>query len=298
MGQAYPSAATAAGNARATVVGMNEFAQSQRVAAHFEFVAETGSTNTDLIAAAGRVGEPGALPSLSVRVAGFQNAGRGRSGRAWLAPAGSSLFASVLLRPSSPIPVDSYAWLPLLAGLAMRNAIAELAGDAEQDLQPVIKWPNDLLIAEADAAEYGGHRKVAGVLSELLPDLSGVVIGTGVNIAQSRADLPVDTATSLAINGLVITSDSLLAAYLKHLAGLFDEFVSAGGDALSSGLRDAVAKHCVSIRRRVRVILPGDIERLGSAKGIDSMGRITVLFDGESAATPIAAGDIVHLRHN
>lgn len=276
-------------------MGMNEFSRAAELAGRFEFVEETGSTNSDLIAAAGRAGDADALPDLTIRVAGFQTAGRGRSAREWIAPAGSSLFVSILLRPEPRIEPDRFAWLPLLAGLALRNAVARLAGDK---LEVAVKWPNDVLIAQADAAEFGGHRKVAGVLSELLPDLSGVVVGAGLNLSQTAEQLPVETATSLALNGVSVDRGAALEAYLAEFRTLYAAFVAAGGDAVASGLRAAVAQNCSSLGRRVRVILPGNIERLGSAQGIDSSGRLTVLFDGESAATSVAAGDIVHLRHN
>lgn len=276
-------------------MGMNEFSRAAELAGRFEFVEETGSTNSDLIAAAGRAGDADALPDLTVRVAGFQTAGRGRSAREWIAPAGSSLFVSILLRPEPRIEPDRFAWLPLLAGLALRNAVARLAGEK---LEVAVKWPNDVLITQADAAEFGGHRKVAGVLSELLPDLSGVVVGAGLNLSQSAEQLPVETATSLALNGVSVDRGAALEAYLAEFRTLYAAFVAAGGDAVASGLRASVAQNCASLGRRVRVILPGNVERLGSAQGIDSSGRLTVLFDGESAATSVAAGDIVHLRHN
>lgn len=281
-------------------MGMNDFSRAASLASKFEYVDETGSTNTDLIAAAGRLGDVDALPDFTVRVAGFQTAGRGRSAREWIAPAGSSLFVSILLRPTPAIAPDSFAWLPLLAGLALRNAVARLGGDAlaSAGREVAVKWPNDVLISEPDAAEFGGHRKVAGVLSELLPDLSGVVVGAGLNLTQVRDQLPVETATSLALNGIAATPEAALEAYLAEFRPLYAAFVAASGDAVASGLREAVVERCASVGRRVRVILPGDVERYGSAKGIDSTGRLTVLFDGESAATSVAAGDIVHLRHN
>lgn len=276
-------------------MGMNEFSRAAELAGRFEFVEETGSTNSDLIATAGQAGKPDALPDLTVRVAGFQTAGRGRSAREWIAPAGSSLFVSILLRPEQRIDPDRFAWLPLLAGLAMRNAVARLGGD---QIEVAVKWPNDVLIAQADAVEFGGHRKVAGVLSELLPDLSGVVVGAGLNLSQTSVQLPVETATSLALSGLSVDRGTALEAYLAEFRTLYAAFVAAGGDAVASGLHAAVTQNCASLGRRVRVILPGNVERLGSAQGIDSSGRLTVLFDGESAATSVAAGDIVHLRHN
>lgn len=286
-----------AGNANATVVHMNEFAKVESLATRFEYVESTGSTNTDLIARAGTLGAPDSLPDFTVLVAGYQTAGRGRSGRQWTAPEGSSLFVSVLLRPEPPIAPDAYAWLPLLAGLAMRNATARMAQANGVALDVAVKWPNDVLIAESDAADLGGARKVSGVLSELLPDLTGVVVGAGLNLLQNRAELPVDTATSLALQGIKADRALALEAYLIELRALYSNFVAGGGDAIGSGLREQVAANCSSVGRRVRAILPGDIERLGTANGIDSQGRLTVLFDGDSAPTSVAAGDIVHLRH-
>ena len=288
-------------------MGMNDFSRAAGLANWFEYAPETGSTNTDLIRRAGSIDSTESLPDFSVLVAGFQTAGRGRSAREWVAPAGSSLFVSILLRPTPAISPDSYAWLPLLGGLAMRNAVVRLAGQLLADpavdpaVDPVrvaVKWPNDVLIAEPDAQDFGGHRKVAGVLSELLPDLSGVVVGAGLNLTQTREQLPVETATSLALNGISASIEAALEAYLFEFRGLYANFVRANGDAAASGLRQAVVDACASVGRRVRVILPGNVERLGTAKGIDSSGRLTVLFDGESAATSVAAGDIVHLRHN
>ena len=284
-------------------MGMNDFSRAAGLANWFEYAPETGSTNTDLIRRAGSIESTESLADFSVLVAGFQTAGRGRSAREWVAPAGSSLFVSFLLRPTPAISPDSYAWLPLLGGLAMRNAVVRLAWQllADPAVDPVrvaVKWPNDVLIAEPDAQDFGGHRKVAGVLSELLPDLSGVVVGAGLNLTQTREQLPVETATSLALNGINASIEAALEAYLFEFRGLYANFVRANGDAAASGLRQAVVDACASVGRRVRVILPGNVERLGTAKGIDSSGRLTVLFDGESAATSVAAGDIVHLRHN
>src|SRR5579863_3965287 len=78
------------------------------------------STNTALLAAA----QDGA-PHASVLVAEEQTAGKGRLGRTWTAPARSGLFASILVRPETP--ADSWTWLPLLTGLAVREAVGKAA---------------------------------------------------------------------------------------------------------------------------------------------------------------------------
>lgn len=260
-----------------------EFAKSSQIAQDFEFVPETGSTNADLIAQAAQ------LADFSVRVAGFQSAGRGRAGREWVAPAGSSLFVSVLLKPNG-VPATRLSWLPLLAGLAMTKTVSSFLPDAKVSL----KWPNDVLV---------GENKISGVLSELVGDLSGVVIGTGLNVRQSKDELPIETATSLAIEGSAeLDLDEILALYLENIRGLYEPWVASAGDAVASGLRNQVITNCSSLdhsgSNRVRVVLPGDQEILGEAVGIDDTGRLIVQPDGTKDVLAVAAGDIVHLRHN
>lgn len=260
-----------------------DFPLSSQLVNRLDYVDETGSTNTDLIAAAAD------RTDLSVLVAGFQSAGRGRStGRQWLAPAGSSLAISVLLRPakSAALTPNSFGWLPLLAGLAMARAVgAFIPAD-----NVAVKWPNDVLVAE---------QKISGILSELLPDLSGVVIGAGINLTQSKDELPVDTATSLAIEGAVdFSGDQVLAAYLGELRALYSRFVEFGGNAEASGLRAEIAERCGSIGRRVRAVMPGDQELTGVGVGLDETGRILIQPDGQRELFAVSAGDIIHLRHN
>lgn len=260
-----------------------DFPKSSQIASHFEFVAETGSTNADLIANSANTDD------FSVLVAGFQSAGRGRAGRDWVAPAGSSLFVSVLLKPDG-VAATNFSWLPLLAGLAMTKTVAALIPETAVGL----KWPNDVLV---------GEKKISGVLSELVGDLSGVVIGAGLNVLQNKAELPIENASSLQIEGAKnLDLDEVLAVYLENLRGLYQAWVAAGGNAVASGLRNQVIEACVTLDRggnnRVRAILPGDAEIIGAAVGIDDTGRLIVQPDGEKEVVAVAAGDIVHLRHN
>ena len=258
-----------------------DFEKSAQVASRLESVASTESTNTDLIAAA--TANAAEWPDFSVLVTAEQTAGRGRSGREWQAPAGSSLFVSVLLRPSA-VPATQFSWLPLIAGLAMSNAISGFAGST----RATVKWPNDVLIAD---------KKVCGVLSELLGDLSGVVVGAGVNVFQSQEQLPVPTATSLALESIGVGSlDDLLAAFLKNLKRNYEEFIALAGELSGSDLHAAINAACSSIDRDVRVVLPGDQEFFGRAIEIDSLGRLVVQNHAETRA--VSVGDIVHLRHN
>jgi BirA family biotin operon repressor/biotin-[acetyl-CoA-carboxylase] ligase len=186
----------------------------------------------------------------------------------------------------------------LIAGLAMARAVGQfIPAD-----HVAVKWPNDVLVND---------HKISGILSELLPDFSGVVIGAGLNISQTAEQLPIETATSIAIelasgegaaagglSGENLSNDKILAAYLGELRALYSRFVAAGGDAVASGIRDEVAARCGSIGRRVRAIMPGDQDITGNGVGLDETGRILIQPDGARELFAVSAGDIVHLRHN
>lgn len=260
-----------------------DFPLSRQIAPNLTFVAETGSTNADLVA--NTANNNANTDDFTVLVAGFQTAGRGRSGRDWLAPAGSSLFVSVLLKPSL-VPANRFSWIPLLAGLAMSRTAAKYLPSKDVSL----KWPNDVLV---------GGNKISGVLSELLTDLSGVVVGAGLNILQTKQELPIETATSLSIEGAAALSlDEVLASYLQNLRELYGAWVSAGGDVLESGLRNGVIAACSTLGSKVKAILPGDQEILGTAVAIDDTGRLILQPEASTEVVAVAAGDIVHLRHN
>ncbi len=245
----------------------------------YEYVESTGSTNTDLILSAGERSD------FSVLVAGYQTAGRGRSGRDWVAPAKSSLFVSVLLKPTT-FDATKFSWLPLMAGLAMQQTVNHfIYGN-----RAVLKWPNDVLV---------DGKKISGVLSELVPDLSGVVVGAGLNILQTPNELPIEAATSLNLEGAHSpTPHDVVQIYLENLKGLYAAYGQVRGDAVASGLRASVVENCATVGARVRAILPANQELLGEAVGIDDTGRLILLPDNADQVMPIAAGDIVHLRHN
>lgn len=261
-----------------------DFPLSAQIASNLEYLAETGSTNADLVARA-----PNAV-DFSVLVAGYQSAGKGRAGRTWLAPAGSSLFVSILLKPAGIDPAK-YSFLPLLAGLAMTQCVSKYLPNAEVSL----KWPNDVLV---------GENKIAGVLSELLPSQDGVVIGAGLNINQQQSDLPINNATSMALaGGKELDLDLILASYLSNFKSHYQAWLEHEGNSESSGVLAQVVACCSTIGRDsnwVRVMLPGDKEFIGEATGIDSSGRLIVsrAESPDEKVVAVAAGDIIHLRHN
>jgi BirA family biotin operon repressor/biotin-[acetyl-CoA-carboxylase] ligase len=154
-------------------------------------------------------------PEGAVVAAGEQTAGRGRLGRRWEAPAGTSLLFSVLLHPAVPPP--RLPELSLVAGRAVADANA-----AVTRLEPAVELPNDVLV---------GGRKVAGILAEASE--GRVVLGIGVNVNQTAAELPRDARrppTSLRLeSGHVTPRAPLLAEILLRLERELEAWVSAAG---------------------------------------------------------------------
>src|SRR5512133_369818 len=148
----------------------------------------------------------------AVAVTAEQTEGRGRLGRSWQAPAGTSLLFSIVLEP--PVSAERLPELSLVAGAAVAEAI-----ETETGLATEVKHPNDVLV---------GGRKVAGILAEAVD--GRVVLGVGVNLSQTDDQLPSTApATSLAIDGADVGRDSLLVTVLERLEERYDAWVTAAG---------------------------------------------------------------------
>jgi BirA family biotin operon repressor/biotin-[acetyl-CoA-carboxylase] ligase len=251
-----------------------ELPRTRQVAGRLETVSATGSTNADLRTHAA---EEDAWPHLSALVTDNQTAGRGRLDRVWTAPPGASLAVSVLLRrlPSDP---TARGWVPLIAGVAMADAVA-----AQLDGHEVaVKWPNDVLVDD---------HKICGILAEGVGD--AVIVGAGVNTAMTTDELPVPIATSFAVLGVEVDPDRLISDYLESLGAQLAA-LTASDDAVRSGVHAQVTRRCATLGRRVRVSLPGDRVLDGEATGLDIDGRLLVTAEGVQHA--ISAGDVVHAR--
>jgi BirA family transcriptional regulator, biotin operon repressor / biotin---[acetyl-CoA-carboxylase] ligase len=208
-----------------------------------------------------------------VVVAEQQDAGRGRLGRPWTTTPGTSLAVSVLV----PAPASGASWVPLLAGLAVHRAVEQVAG-----VETALKWPNDVLVPG------DGDRKLAGLLCEWTE--AGIVVGLGLNVDTARAELPLDTATSLRAAGAPgVDRASLLTAYLAHLAHLLQQDTGPGGAA-----QRAYVAACGTVGRAVEVHEPRGLVRLGVATGVDDVGRLTVR--STEGVWAVSAGDVVHVR--
>jgi len=248
-------------------------------------VAETGSTNADLLAAA----RAGAAEG-TVLVAEAQTDARGRMGRRWASPPRAGLTFSALLRPDG-VPGALLGWLPLLAGVAATAAVRTVAA-----VEPALKWPNDVL---------AGGAKLGGILAERAG--SAVVVGIGINVWQDRAGLPPDApATSLALEaapgGLAAgpggpgPRERLLAELLAELSRWYLAWrnQASPGDADACGLRREYARRCATLGREVTVTLPGGQAVSGTATGVDRAGRLEVRT--ASGLVQVSAGDVVHVR--
>jgi BirA family biotin operon repressor/biotin-[acetyl-CoA-carboxylase] ligase len=251
-----------------------------------EVRAETGSTNAD-VADAARQGEPEGL----VVVAERQLAGRGRRDRQWVSPPRAGLTLSVLLRPGradpdkgwDEVPGTEFGWLPLLAGVALREAVLQRA-----EIDAALKWPNDLLVKDA---------KCAGILAEGIGD--AVVLGIGLNVTTRPDELPPVTglpATSLQIAGARTTDrDPLLRSLLRGLARWYGGWREADGDAEMCGLLSEYRKACATIGRDVTVRLPSGADMAGKATTVDRHGRLVVRTEG-GGERRVLAGDVLHVR--
>jgi BirA family biotin operon repressor/biotin-[acetyl-CoA-carboxylase] ligase len=230
------------------------------------------STNAD-VAARARAGEPAGL----VVVTEHQTAGRGRLDRVWVTPPRAALTFSLLVRPAA-VPVTRWPWLPLLTGLAVAEAVRAVAG-----VPATLKWPNDVLV---------GDLKLAGILVERVeaPPGAAAVVGVGLNVWSTRAELPVETATSLALAGGSTDRSALLAGALTR----FSHWYGAWSAARGAGLRPSYKDACSTLGREVRVDLPAGEPLHGRAVDVDADGRL--LVDDGRTVRALGAGDVVHVR--
>lgn len=232
----------------------------------------TDSTNDDALAAARRGAPHGAL-----FVTDEQRKGRGRRGNTWHAPPGEALLFSVVLRPE--LAAERAACLSLVAGLAVRAAVAHALALASVAKTALVKWPNDVVVE---------RKKVAGILveSQMRGDrLGAAVVGVGLNVG--RLELPDDVAaraTSLAALGAGVVREHLLTAVLTELAVRLGELER--GETPLGGLVTELSAHDALVGEQVTV---GGVT--GTATGIDALGNLEVL-DGAGRVHRVASGHV------
>ena len=233
-----------------------------------EVVAETGSTNTDLLARVASLAPRHCLLALT------QTAGRGRAGRSWLSSADASLTFSLAWKFRRPL--HQLVGLPLAVGVVIAEVMASF------QVEVALKWPNDVLC---------GGRKLAGVLIESTgaAEPNGgawAVIGIGMNV-----HLPDSLAAQLAqpvahMSTAPVDRERLIAALLDGLAEAMNRFEDQGFAAFQSRW-NALHAHRGKI---VSVVDQGRVLHEGVARGVDSMGRL--LLDTVAGEVAVMAGDV------
>ena len=273
--------------------------------------AEIGSTNTELLARA-RAGAPEGL----VMIADLQTAGRGRRGRRWTAPAGTSLMMSVLLRPPhASLPPSRASLVTLAVALAAADACDRTTG-----VRPSLKWPNDLVVSRVHDPDRPDRpdqpdRKVAGILAESIVSdgrLEALVVGMGLNTGWPKVPAELAAvATSLNLESGVPVDRTLLArrvleGFERRYAGL-----CSGDGGNGAALLDEARRCSATLGRRVRIEFDAAAPRVpsaadaprradtnalsGIATDLDADGRLLVTDPGGVTHT-VAVGDVVHLR--
>ncbi|MFE3195616.1 biotin--[acetyl-CoA-carboxylase] ligase [Nocardia sp. NPDC059240] len=236
-----------------------------------EVVESTGSTNADLVA---RAADSSA--DRLVLIAESQERGRGRHDRQWVSPPRAQIAMSLLVRARGIDPAV-LGWLPLLTGVAVVDAVRAATG-----VKAILKWPNDVLV---------DGRKLAGILAEIaaVGVDPAVVVGVGLNVSLTEAELPVSHATSLVLSGVADPDrTAVVTAMLREFARRFIAWEAANWDITE--LAAAYRERCSTIGSEVRAELPGGEVITGVATGVDEHGRLLI---GDRA---VSAGDVTHLR--
>ena len=241
---------------------------------------------------------------VCLAVADEQTAGRGRSGRSWVAPSGAALLLSLGFLPNY-LPADRLWRLAAVVSLAMADAAEEVAGLAVGKLR--LKWPNDIVVeaagsgaATGSGAFGAGMRKVAGVLGET----EGVgtadqvaIVGIGINADWRRDQFPAELADSMTSlreisGGRPIDTTELLDAFLQRLEPRVL--------ALREGHFDVAGWHDrqVTTGRMVRLEGSGGEAEEVRAVGVDGVtGALLVENPGvPGVEREVLAGEVVHVR--
>lgn len=215
-------------------------------------------------------------PEGTVVVAETQTAGKGRRGRTWYSPHSQGIYMSLILRPM--LPLKEISRVSILIAVAIAETLA-----TELNLQPRIKWPNDILI---------NGRKIAGILSEAVTDMDGIeyiVVGIGININNPLQEFPDDFRTAptsaLAERELPVSRVKLLQTLLLKLEGHYQDLLAG---QFASTLEQAKNLSTV-IGQEVRLdsingFIVGqafDIDENGYLLVRDQQGKVHTVLSGE-----------------
>ena len=220
-------------------------------------------------------------PHGTLAVADRQTAGRGRRGRSWESPAGSSIYMSILLRPD--IAPNKASMLTLVMALSVAEGIRECVGSGEDIPEIQIKWPNDIII---------NGKKLVGILTEMsaqIDYINHVTVGVGINVNMTEfPEELADTATSLRLEcGHTVKRAPLIAAVMERLEENYGIFLETED---LSGLLERYSTLLVNRDRDVLII--GQKENYQAhAIGIDNTGELIVRKE-DGTLEKIYAGEV------
>jgi BirA family biotin operon repressor/biotin-[acetyl-CoA-carboxylase] ligase len=242
---------------------------------HFHLIDSTNSKAYELALEGAKEGD--------VVIAESQKKGRGRLGRQWFSPLFSNLYLSVILRPQ--IPPYQASLITLMAAVATADAIQKFSG-----LEPLIKWPNDILLRA---------KKVAGLLNEIHSEMDRihfVILGIGVNLNTDRKMFSKEIregATSLKIEmGQAISRNAFLQGLLQELEKWYEIFLKEGALPVLKAWREQS-----QIKGRpVKVTSFGET-LVGVAIDVDSDGAL-ILETEQGERKRVVAGDVEYQAKN
>ena len=233
------------------------------------FARETDSTNLWIK----RLAKEGA-PEGTLALAEFQSAGRGRLGRSWEVPEGTSVMMSILLRPKFE---PQYApTLTLVMGMAVAKAVKSLGFDVS------IKWPNDVVVS---------HKKICGILTEMgvrdgKIDYAVIGVGINVNIREFPEEMA-DKATSLYLeSGKEFDRSQIPGLVMEAFEEYYEKFAATCD---LSGLKEEYESILANYNQPVRVLAKEPYE--GVARGITDGGELLVEKTDGTIAT-VSAGEV------
>lgn len=211
----------------------------------------------------------------TLAVAEYQSAGKGRLGRRWTAPAGSSVMMTILLRPDFE---PQYApMLTVVMGLSVAQAAQRIGVDTS------IKWPNDVVVS---------RKKICGILTEMSVEegnIRYVVIGVGINVnLDTLPDELADKATSLYLEtGKTYDRNEMVAYVMECFEENYERFVKSGDLAL---LQEDYNRMLANCGQPVRVLDPLSPYE-GIARGIDQKGEL-VVEKTDGTVVCVSAGEV------
>lgn len=249
--------------------------QTEWAGRNIVYYAETDSTNLRIK----QLGDEGA-PHGTLAVADMQTAGRGRRGRSWSSPAGSSIYMSILLRPD--IAPEKAPMLTLVMACSVAQGIMD-CGEECGNPQVMIKWPNDIII---------NGKKLVGILTEMstqIDYINHVTVGVGINV--NSAEFPEEikeTATSLRKEcGHTVRRAPIIAAIMKRLEENYERFLETQD---LTGLQENYSAMLINKDRDV-LIIGGKEQYKAHALGISSTGELVIRRE-DGTVEEVNAGEV------